>query len=115
MRKKSRSIKRKRSQRSTRGGDISLVKIVKSPKKEKKYRAVFIINGREKNVDFGASGYSDYIQHKDPQRKMRYENRHRSRENWKDPTTAGALSKYILWNKPSFRASVSDYKKRFNL
>ena len=41
--------------------------------------------------------------------------RHKKNENWKDPTTAGALSRWVLWNKPSFRASVSDYKKRFNL
>jgi hypothetical protein len=60
-------------------------------------------------------GYSDYTKHRDDERKKRYENRHRSRENWRDPTTAGALSRYILWNKPSFRASVSDYKRRFNL
>ncbi len=94
--------------------NITLVKIIKSPKKDKKYRAVFIKNGREKIVDFGASGYSDFIQHKDPLRKQRYINRHKSRENWEDPTTAGSLSRYILWNKPSFRQSVNDYKKRFN-
>jgi hypothetical protein len=115
MRKKSKSRRRSRSRRRSSPNKLKLVKITKSPKADKKYRAVFIKNGREKNVDFGASGYSDYIHHKDPERKKRYENRHRSRENWRDPTTAGALSRYILWNKPSFRASVSDYKRRFNL
>ena len=58
---------------------------------------------------------SDYTKHKDPERKKRYIIRHKKNENWKDPTTAGALSRWVLWNKPSFRASVSDYKKRFNL
>jgi len=53
--------------------------------------------------------------HKNPERMKRYSMRHKSRENWKDPTTPGALSKYILWNKPSLKASISDYKKRFNL
>lgn len=115
MRKRSKSRKRSRRRRSASPNKLKLVKITKSPKKDKKYRAVFIRNGREKNVDFGSSGYSDYTKHRDPERKKRYENRHRSRENWRDPTTAGALSKYILWNKPTFRASVSDYKKRFNL
>jgi hypothetical protein len=116
MRKKSKirsKSRRRRSPSSSR--KTRLVKIVKSPKKDKKYRAVFIKNGREKNVDFGAKGYQDYNIHKDPERKKRYINRHKSRENWRDPTTAGALSRYILWNKPSFRASVSDYKRRFNL
>ena len=91
---------------------MKLVKIVKSPIKEKKYRAYFS-NG--KHTDFGASGYSDFTKHKDPERKKRYIERHRKRENWKDPTTAGSLSLYILWNKPTFRASVADYKRRFKL
>ena len=107
------SSKRKSSRRVSKSKDkLKLVKIVKSPKKEKKYRAYFS-NG--KHTDFGAAGYSDFIKHKDPARKERYIKRHRSRENWKDPTTAGALSLYILWNKPTFRASVADYKRRFKL
>jgi hypothetical protein len=36
-------------------------------------------------------------------------------ENWKDPTSAGALSRWILWNKPTFKASLADYKRRFGL
>ena len=44
-----------------------------------------------------------------------YINRHRVRENWKDPLTPGALSRWILWNEPSLKASVLDYEKRFNL
>lgn len=111
-RRSKRSTKR-RSKRSTKSkGKLKLIKIVKSPKKEKKYRAYFS-NG--KHTDFGAANYSDFTKHKDPARKERYIKRHRSRENWKDPTTAGALSLYILWNKPTFRASVADYKRRFKL
>ncbi len=115
MRRRSKSPQRSRRRRSSSPNKLKLVKITKSPKKDKKYRAVFIKNGREKSVDFGAKGYSDYTKHRDPERKKRYENRHRSRENWRDPTSAGALSRYVLWNKPTFRASVSDYKRRFNL
>jgi hypothetical protein len=100
----------KRSKKSSR--KLKLIKIVKSPNKKKKYRAYFS-NG--KHTDFGATGYSDFTKHKDPERKKRYMDRHRKRENWKSPTTAGALSLYILWNKPSFRGSVSDYKRRFKL
>jgi len=36
-------------------------------------------------------------------------------ENWNDPTSAGALSRWILWNKPSFKGSVADFKKRFGV
>jgi len=77
--------------------------------------AVFEKDCKQKVTHFGAKGYSDYTQHKDPERMRRYSNRHKSRENWRDPTTAGALSKYILWNKPSLRASIADYKRRFKL
>ncbi len=94
---------------------LSLISIKKSPKKDKKYVASFCKNGRIKQTHFGAKGMSDYTKHKDKQRKSRYIQRHKSRENWRDPTSAGALSRYILWGKPSFRASVSDYKRRFKL
>jgi len=111
--KKSKRSKRKSSKKSSKKSrKLKLIKIVKSPIKEKKYRAYFSTG---KHTDFGASGYSDFIHHKDPERKKRYIERHRKRENWKNPKTAGALSLYILWNKKTFRASLSDYKKRFNL
>ncbi len=94
---------------------LSLISIKKSPKKDKKYVASFCKNGRIKKTHFGAKGMSDYTKHKDKQRKSRYIQRHKSRENWRDPTSAGALSRYILWGKPSFRESVADYKRRFKL
>lgn len=83
---------------------------------DKKYRAVFQLpNGRQKTTYFGARGYEDYTMHKDKERMKRYLTRHKARENWGDPTTPGALSRWILWNKPSLRASVQDYAKRFGI
>ena len=70
--------------------------------------------GRRKTTHFGAAGMSDYTIHKDPGRKQRYLDRHRKNENWNDPTSAGSLSRYILWGLPSLSASITDYKKRFN-
>ena len=91
------------------------VVIKKSTKPEKKLMAVFTMdNGRKKTVHFGASGMSDYTKHRDDERKKRYLNRHRANENWSAPMTAGALSRWILWNKPTRGASISDYKRRFN-
>ena len=58
---------------------------------------------------------SDFTRHKDSARKQRYIARHSRRENWRDPTSAGALSRWVLWNKPSLRESISDYKRRFKL
>ena len=114
-RRKSKSKRRsRRSRRSIKKskGKLKLVKIIKYPNKQKKYRAYFSTG---KHTDFGAAGMSDYTKHKDPERMKRYLNRHKSRENWRDPTTAGSLSRYVLWNKPSFRASVADYKIKFKL
>lgn len=87
----------------------------KSTNSKKKYMAVFYENGKKiKTTHFGAAGMSDYTKHKDPARKQRYMNRHRATEDWSKPMSAGALSRFILWNKPSLKASISDYKKRFN-
>ena len=96
---------------------LRLKTIRRSHKKEKKWDAVFIKpNGSEKVVPFGQKGYSDYTKHKDKTRKQRYIKRHSGMgENWRKPDTPGALSYWILWNKPSFNASVADFKKRFDL
>jgi len=92
------------------------VKIQKSTNPKKKYMAIFTDNGKKvKTTHFGSAGMSDFTINKDPERKKRYEDRHRARENWNDYKSAGALSKHILWNKPSLRASIADYKRRFNL
>ena len=78
-----------------------------------KYVAVF--DNPHKVVKFGAYGYEDYTEHNDRRRKNLYLARHRKRENWNDPTTAGALSRWVLWNKPSLEDSIHDYVKRFNM
>lgn len=92
-----------------------LLHIKKSTRSGKKRMAVFenLETGRTKTIHFGAAGMSDYTIHKDKERKKRYLARHKSRENWNNPITAGALSRWILWNKPSYRESVNDYKRRF--
>ena len=92
------------------------VVIKKSTKPEKKYMAILSSKDkRTKTIHFGSSGMSDFTKHKDEKRKKRYLDRHRKRENWNVPDTAGSLSRWILWNKPTLRASIADYKKRFNL
>lgn len=94
---------------------MKLVKIVKSKTAGKKYDAYFETDDKVIRVPFGAVGYSDYTIHKDEERKNRYLMRHREREDWDNPLTAGALSRWILWNKPTLSASVADFKKRFHL
>ena len=89
--------------------------IKKSTNSKKKYMAIFYENGKKKKTThFGCAGMSDFTKHKDEARKQRYMNRHKSREDWQNPMSAGALSRWILWNKPSLRGSINDFKQRFN-
>ena len=80
-----------------------------SKKADKKFDA--IIDGK-KTVSFGSPQHSDFTKHKDPERKQRYLDRHKARENWNDPTTAGALSKHVLWNKNSLAERVRDMSRQ---
>jgi hypothetical protein len=92
------------------------VQIKPSALKNKKYTAIFYKDGKKiKTTHFGAEGMSDYTIHKDDERKKRYLDRHKKNENWNNPMTAGALSKYILWNKPTLQASINSYLKTFKL
>ena len=92
------------------------VKIEDSTKNGKKLMAVFYRNGDKfKTTHFGAEGYEDFTRHKNKTRKQNYLNRHRNREDWNNPFTPGALSRWILWNKPTLAASIAAFKKRFHL
>ena len=92
-----------------------------SNKKDKKY----MLKHDNKTTHFGQAGARDYTlmskkdnkhyiadKSKRDQVKENYRNRHRN-----DPInkkfTAGSLSYYLLWNKPSLSSSISDYNKRF--
>ena len=92
------------------------VVIKKSTNAKKKYMAIFYEDGkRVKTTHFGSAGASDYTKNKDDQRKKRYLDRHKKNENWNDYKSAGALSRWILWNEKTITASIKNYKKRFNL
>lgn len=87
--------------------------LTKSPNPKKKYRAIFVKNG--KHVDFGARGYSDYTMHKDRMRMKRYLVRHgRMGEDWtpSGKYSAGWWSRWLLWSKPSFQAAINDVSRR---
>ena len=95
---------------------MKLVKIVRSTNPEKKYMAVFEEGGRTKTTHFGAKGMSDFTQHHDAERRMLYLKRHRANEDWNEPTSAGALSRWILWgDSTSFNTNVAAFKRRFGL
>jgi hypothetical protein len=99
--------------------------------KGKKLTATFFDEDgkRLKTVNFGADGMRDYTLINDPASKFyiserdkreavkaNYLKRHSGMgENYKDPMTAGALAKWILWNKPTIKESIADFKQRFKL
>jgi hypothetical protein len=94
-----------------------LRRIEPSPKAGKKLRAVFYDaeTDKTKHTDFGATGYDDFTKTHDEEQKKRYQTRHAKDLKTGDPTKAGFLSYYILWNKPTIAGSVRDYKSRFNM
>lgn len=101
---------------------MKLISIKPSTNKDKKLMATFEQdNGRQVTTHFGASGYFDYTkyykQNKEiaKQKKESYLARHRVNEDWNDVTSPGALSRWILWNKPTIEQSIKKFKKKFDL
>lgn len=101
------------------------VLIEPSADKKTKYTAYFF-NSRGKylkKTSFGALGYGDYPHYHRfhsanvaNKQKERYIARHKPREDWHtDPTNRGLLSAWVLWNKPTVKASIHDYTKEFKL
>ena len=71
-------------------------------------------NGTKKTIHFGQAGAPDYTITKDKSQRKRYLDRHRKRENWNKPESAGALSRWILWGpSTSRRENIQSFKKRF--
>ena len=83
-----------------------------------KYAATFE-NGSgvaKKTTKFGAAGMDDYTKTKDKEQRARYLQRHSSNENWSDPTSAGSLSKHLLWGEStSMMANLRAFRNKFNL
>lgn len=95
---------------------MKLLKLIPSPNPKKKWRVLIEHDGKEKTVDFGAKGMSDYTIHKDPKRRELYIKRHSGMgEDWTDPLTSGFWSRWALWEKPTIQESLKFIKKRFNL
>ena len=97
--------------------------LLKSKRENKKY----VIKGDERTVHFGDDRYKDYVlmndknskwyePDKDVREKIKanYRRRH-AKDNLTDPTSAGALAWFLIWNKPTLKASIRDYERRFKI
>lgn len=89
--------------------------LLKATNGKNKYTMIFYDHFRKKikTVNFGAKGYEDFTTHGNIQRKMSYISRHQSREDFNNPMTSGALSRWILWNQKSISASYKDFRSKF--
>lgn len=87
----------------------------KSTDKEAKWD-VSVFNGSSPiTITFGASKYQDYTQHKSKARQLLYLARHRKREDWRNWTTAGFWSRWLLWSKPNLDEAKDYIETKFNI
>ena len=99
------------------------VQIKESTKQDKKLMAIFYKDNKKiKTVHFGSKPNKDFTIYSKEldkkganKKKENYIKRHQVRENFNDFMTAGSLSRFILWNKPTLQDSIKDYLKRFKL
>lgn len=85
----------------------------RSDKKDKKYYVV--APNSKKKIYFGAAGYSDYTKNKSDVKKNAYIARHKVNENFNDLNSAGAWSRWLLWEKKTLTAAKTNMKKKFKI
>lgn len=88
------------------------MEIKPSTREGKKYMAIF--SNPKKTIHFGAKGMDDYTLTHDKEQQEKYLKRH-AREDWNNPRTAGALSRWILWNTTSLNNNIKLFKQKFKL
>ena len=86
------------------------IEISPSTRADKKFQAVV---DDQKTINFGSKSASDFTLDEEKAHKEKYEKRHKKREGWTDPKTAGFYAKNILWNKHTIQASIKDTNQRF--
>ena len=78
----------------------------------KKMVAVFMDNGREKSIKFGAKGSQTFTEGASKEKQQAYLARHRVGEDW-NKINAGSLSRYILWSSQSLEQGIKNFKNKF--
>lgn len=96
---------------------MKLLSIEHTPSAPKAFVARFQLDsGRTKTVRFGTMSNYTLNPNKTTADRTAYIARHRVNENWSDPTSPGALSRYILWGSSrSWRTNMAAFKRRFKL
>lgn len=87
--------------------------LLPSHRPQKKYK---IINPNGFPViHFGDKNYTDFTTNKNLTKQQNYLKRHAPNEDWYNLNTAGAWSRWLLWNKPNLIDAVKDMEKKFNI
>ena len=106
--------KKKESRNAKKKKDSKRLIVVLSPSNNPRKKWTVVIDGK-KTIHFGAPGYLDFTQHGEKKRKEAYIQRHRTREDWNDPRSAGFWAKHLLWNKETIEASIRDVEKKHRI
>lgn len=94
---------------------MKLIDLEHSTRKNKRYAAVFQLNGKEIRVHFGDDRYQAFVDHSDVIRRKRYLQRHQH-DRINDPMTPGSLSYHILWGEsPDIDYNYDAFVNKFNL
>jgi hypothetical protein len=90
--------------------------IIPSKSKAKKYDAVYYFNNKKiMEISFGAKNYIDFTIGATVKQRNNYLRRHKDREDWTTPFSAGSLSRWILWNTNDINNNIEIFRKKFNL
>lgn len=103
---------------------MELIKIEKSDKKDKRFKALFKTKENKiKEVNFGAKNGNTYIDHKDKEKREAYVKRHSenplekpflNKKKYSDKPANLAMN--ILWGKSTnIKENIKNYKKKYNV
>ena len=99
---------------------LRLISIEPSNRKDKRFVALYLVNGKSKKVHFGLKNpiKGTYIDHKDKEIRKNYIARHSALEKkfLNNPLTPSSLSMYILWGPHTeINKNIKYFKNLFNL
>ena len=96
---------------------VKLESIERTRDNKKAFKAVFKKpDGKTKTVRFGTDSNFLLNKSKTDKDKVNYKKRHSKNENWNDPTTAGSLSRHLLWGDTrNLNTNISAFKNKFKI
>ncbi len=95
---------------------MELLSVTSSNAKNKRLTAKFKVGSKTQSVSFGLKGGKTYVDGRSWAEREAYLARHRPREDFGNPLTAGSLASHILWGKhDNITKNVKAFKNKFKL